>query len=44
MIKDILSTFEITPTQIKIFVFSFSAVAIMVVLQYFGVRSPITLF
>jgi hypothetical protein len=44
MIKEILSTFAITPTQIKIFVFSFVAVSVMVVLDHLGVRSPIHLF
>lgn len=44
MIKELLSTIEITPVQIKIFLFSFIAVSVMVTLEHMGVRSPIPLF
>lgn len=44
MIKELLTTFGLTSTQLKVFVFSFVAVAVMVTLEQMGVRSPINLF
>jgi hypothetical protein len=38
-----LGSFEITPTQIKIFVATFVAVTVMVGLQHMGVHSPIAI-
>lgn len=38
-----LETFEITRSQVKIFILTFVAVSLMVVLQHLGIHSPIAI-
>jgi hypothetical protein len=41
---NIIASLEITPTQIKVFLFAFLAMTIMVGLQRLGIHSPLGLF
>jgi hypothetical protein len=43
MLEKILNSIEITPKQIKIFVFAFVAVAVMVSLKQLGVHAPFSI-
>jgi len=40
MLENLLNSIEITPKQIKIFLFTFVAVAVMVSLKQLGIHSP----
>jgi len=40
MLEKVLNSIQITPKQIKIFAFTFTAVAIMVTLKNLGVHAP----